>query len=352
MTRLRPVIALPRVSRRGHLHLLLVVAALLAPVGLRAESSPTEIGKGHVAGRPGEPDAPTRVAVGVYLLDIAQVDDVDQTLRVDLVLWASWHDGRLISRHGRRYGLGEIWHPRVQILNERSLDKQLPDELRVSPEGQVLYVQRLSGTVFSKMNLADFPFDEQRFEIRVFAGGYAREEVELTVEAGRTGRSDGLSIADWAVGPLIADTAVLEYTPDGRDFLACVYSFDAKRSASFYVWKVILPLVIIVFLSWTVFWIDPSTGPPQLSLAATSILALIAYQFVLGGLVPRLSYLTRQDRFLIASTILVVAAMVEVLVTTRLASVGKCDLAVKIDRWSRIAFPIAFVVVIAIVFQM
>ncbi len=233
------------------------------------------------------------VAIGIYRLDVSQIDDAGQTIRADFMLWLRWQDTRLADdRAGRRrIDLNEVWNPRVQVVNERSLERKLPDSVEVDANGRVLYVQRMSGTISSATDLADFPFDEQALEIRTIAGGLAPEEVDLVIEPGRTGRSARLSIVDWEVGPLTAENYSFEYAADGRVFPGGVFAFAAKRHAGFYLWKVIFPLVVVVLMSWTVFWIDPSEAAAQLGVAATSILALIAYQFVLGNLVPRLSYL-------------------------------------------------------------
>ncbi len=50
------------------------------------------------------------------------------------------------------------------------------------------------------------------------------------------------------------------------------------------------------------------------------MLTLIAYRFLLGGMLPRISYLTRLDYFLLGSTVLVFLALVEAACTSRLAT--------------------------------
>ena len=97
-------------------------------------------------------------------------------------------------------------------------------------------------------------------------------------------------------------------------------------------------------MSWLVFWIDPTQFGPQIGLAATAVLTLIAYRFLLGQLVPRISYLTRLDIFIMGSTILVFLGMVEAVVVARIAQKQE-RLARRIDRMSRVGFPAAFVVV-------
>jgi hypothetical protein len=61
------------------------------------------------------------------------------------------------------------------------------------------------------------------------------------------------------------------------------FEFYASRLAQYYLLKVILPLLLIVMMSWTVFWIDPTNGGPQISVAVTSMLTLIAYRFSIGS---------------------------------------------------------------------
>ena len=56
-----------------------------------------------------------------------------------------------------------------------------------------------------------------------------------------------------------------------------VLEFEAHRLLGFYIWKVMIPLVLIVFMSWTVFWIDPVHVAAQIGVATTSMLTFIAY---------------------------------------------------------------------------
>jgi hypothetical protein len=298
--------------------------------------------------RPGPLDEPTRVRVGMYIVDITDIDDASQTITVDLVVYGAWQDPRLASgsQAPRELGLTEVWHPFLLLIGERDLAKKLPDSIFADGEGMLLYRQRFYGQISSPTDLADFPFDDQLLRIQVIAGGFTRDEVELVIEKPRTGRSARLSVVDWRIGEVRARTEPFEYMADHRIFPSCVVELPATRYTGYYVWKVILPLVLVVFMSWTVFWIDATMVAPQIGVATTSILTLIAYQFVLGRLVPELSYLTRLDLFTVGSTILVFLALVEVVTTTALAGRGKPGLALAIDRWARFVFPATFLIVV------
>ena len=127
------------------------------------------------------------------------------------------------------------------------------------------------------------------------------------------------------------------------------FHIPAERIRSYYLWKVIMPLCLIVAMSWCVFWINPAQYGPQIGLSATSMLTLIAFIFATTNMVPRLGYLTLLDRFIVGSTILVFLALFESLATVYLVSIKKEALALRIDKLSRLIFPLAFGVLIVIV---
>ena len=102
-------------------------------------------------------------------------------------------------------------------------------------------------------------------------------------------------------------------------------------------------MAIIVFMSWVVFWIPPVQIGPRLSVAVTSMLTLIAYRFLLGQVLPPVSYLTRLDYFLLGSTVLVFITLVQVALTSTMSDEDRAARAKRINRASRWVFPVAFV---------
>jgi cadmium resistance protein CadD (predicted permease) len=110
-----------------------------------------------------------------------------------------------------------------------------------------------------------------------------------------------------------------------------------------YILKVILPLVLIVIMSWSGLWIDPVNANSQISDAVTSMLTLIAYRYAVDTQVPRLPYMTRLDVFFLISTLLVFFSLIEVLITTILDNNQQTARAKKIDRYCRVIVPVIFV---------
>ena len=118
--------------------------------------------------------------------------------------------------------------------------------------------------------------------------------------------------------------------------------FSAERRSAYYFWKSIIPMALVVFMSWAVFWIHPRHIPPRLGLAATSMLTLIALMLAFGTMLPPIAYLTRLDKFVIGATVIVFAALAEAVTTAALADSGREGLAERINRAARSLFPAVF----------
>lgn len=296
--------------------------------------------------RPDPDGVPTQVSVGLYVIDINSISDRALSFSADFYLVLRWTDPRLsresgTSLAGCKLRIDDVWNPRVLIVNQRQVSKQLEDVVDIDPQGIVTYRQRFYGDLSARLDLAEFPFDKQVLWIRL-ASLDSPDQVQFSNDATITGRMDAFSIPDWFIGPESTQVTSQYFLPQERNLSRFDLSFEARRDSGFYFWKVIVPLSLIVFMSWTVFWIDPSQLAAQLGVSTASVLTLIAFQFALSSTLPRISYLTRMDQFLLASTGLIFLALAESVLTSTLAHSAESSLPQKIDRWSRWVFPVLF----------
>jgi len=296
--------------------------------------------------RPNAEGGPTPVNVYLYVADVFEVSGSEQAFNADVVLVAEWRDpslaGRWTAVHSEN--MEDVWEPRLQLVNQRGANALLPQRVEIDPEGLVRYRQRWSGRFTARMDLKDFPLDRQRFHVQVVSLGYSRDEVDLVPDLGgkRSGRAEQLSITDWTLGPARMETADFEPTPGMKALAGVRLVWEGKRHIGYYAVQVILPLVMIVLMGWTALWIAPSLVTPRISVVITTMLTLIAYRFALGRLVPNLPYLTRFDYFTLGSTILTFLVLLLVAGSACLVANDKVAPAERLDRWARLAFPVAF----------
>ncbi len=303
--------------------------------------------------RPGADDGPTRVSIGIWMVDITSIDSAQQSFTAEMALVLRWKDPRLAHTGNGvvRYPLEQVWHPRIAVVNEtNSVSRKFPDLVEVEPDGRVTYRQRYAGAFSQPLRLRSFPFDRQTFRLQFVAVRYRANEVQFVPDqdwidnglkqAG--GIATSITLPDWTIESW--NTKSLSYAlAPGFEYSGYAFEFTASRNAQHYVWKVILPLVLIVMMSWAVFWIDPVTSNSQISIAVTSMLTLIAYRFAIDNQLPRLPYTTNLDAFILMSTVLVFFSFIEVLVTTILENQKRNRLAITIDRFCRVIFPVIFI---------
>jgi hypothetical protein len=197
------------------------------------------------------------------------------------------------------------------------------------------------------MDLKDFPMDHQRFEVRVASLGYSRDNVELVTktEKPQSNRARSLSITDWEIGPATAETADFDTAPGEAAYSGALLWWEGQRYVRYYVFQTIIPLVLIVLMGWLTFFVHASVVPARMSVVMTTMLTLISYRFALGRSVPTLTYLTRFDYFMLASTVLVFVILVVVSLEAYLVSREKVALCNRIDFWARCIFPVVFGIV-------
>jgi hypothetical protein len=203
-------------------------------------------------------------------------------------------------------------------------------------------LQRYFGSVASYHNLSDFPFDRQTFIITLAPVDLPSDEVELVVDEEFTGIRDRLNISDWVVAGVRG--YIEPRTFDAYNLVHSSFNFEieATRITSYYIWKIFLPLVLIVIMSWFAFWVPPDNLPEQITLSSTSFLTLIAFLFATSSMVPKLGYFTRLDWFILGSTIMVFLALLESVITGVLVSKGHVQRSLRIDQVCRGLFPLAF----------
>lgn len=304
--------------------------------------------------RPATEAGPTQVSVGIWIVDITKIDSAEQTFTGDVAIVLRWKDARLAHTGTgvAHYGLDQIWTPRTGIANETSsVVRRMPESAEVESDGTVTYRQRYVGSFTQPLRLQSFPFDRQTFHIELVAVRYGPDEVQFVPDEDwvRNGINDGAGIAqsitlpDWGIEKWETKPVTYVLTP-GMQFSSYVFDFTASRNVRHYILKVILPLVLIVMMSWSVFWTEPTNSNTQFSIAVTSMLTLIAYRFAVDTQLPRLPYMTRLDVFFLISTLLVFFSLIEVLITTILDSKQQIAQAKKLDCYCRVIVPAIFVI--------
>ena len=291
----------------------------------------------------------TEVAVNFAVLDISNIYDKEQKVTIDLFIALTWKDPRLaekVTKGEMKAKTEDVWTPNIQILNDINLTKKMENAVHIQSDGTVTYRQRYVGDISERLNLRRFPRDKHTFKIKVATAGESENTINF-VPGKMTAYfpiNEEITVENWRFTPGKLSTKPITLKGLAKNIPGFTYTFEGKRKIGFYIWTLIVPLSVIIFMSWSVFWLDPQPElfGPQAGIATTSMLTVVAFRFVLVNFMPNVSYMTLIDRFLLGSIILVFLSLTEVILTSDLAKREKMKLALRVDRVSRWLFPIIF----------
>jgi hypothetical protein len=323
-------------------------------------------------GMPNPPAFPTRVKCALLVLDVIDIDDVNESLEVELALLASWHDPRLAfdaAEEGAPFKLyqGEFqfaelyngWWPQFLIVNQVGRGDTSAISLRVFPDGTVRYAEQRNATLETPMSLQDYPFDTQQLRVLLVPFGDTVDQVVLEVDDEYQNTTEEhvrhdsqVNVAGWDLQDLDmrADEAPLAVGSGIRSISRIVTTIQFQRRSWQLVWQMLFPMLVIVSMIWSIFWIDIESLADRLNVAFIGILTIVAYQFVVMDNMPRMSYLTFTDTLLLVSFVTMSATIPQSLFIHSLVRRGRQKEATAIDRLCRWAFPVSYALLVAATF--
>jgi Neurotransmitter-gated ion-channel ligand binding domain/Neurotransmitter-gated ion-channel transmembrane region len=298
------------------------------------------------------------VAIALRVINVSDIDEVSQRFKIVGYLLAHWKDSRLAFtprapwEKFRTYSPGQIWFPRFDFVNGVVPHSASDVTIRAFPDGTIMYSERSNAELSNTFHLRAFPFDRQTLEILIHPTVVEDEIVELTPERGVDPMSAEprvyQSLAQWAITGMNA--TVEQFRGLGGESISEIrFSINIARHFNFYIWKVFFPLLLMVVLSWTVFWIDPAELSSRVQISVTTILTVIAFAFAIQANLPKVPYLTFIDLFFLVCYLFVFATAIELTAVHVANRSGLVAVARALNSASKIVLPAAFAVVNSIV---
>jgi hypothetical protein len=306
--------------------------------------------------RPDPAATPTVVGLAIFFQDVALLSDVDQTLDTDVYVTARWRDARLADPARGDFSAecpvpeGRLWIPAIEPENLRGRQSFYPTRFLVDGRGVVTYVRRLWVKLSYPLDFRDFPLDRHRWKVTLWPALSRTDEVVFHPLRRPTGMSEPVTIQGWRVGPPRSEASSGSRAARSGSFARFDVELTLERNWSYHAWKLGVPLTLIVLMAYGVYYIPATAVPQQIGLGMTAMLTLIAYMLTLGGTLPRISYLTRADRFFVGSAILVFLGLVKAVAAITLAQRPEARTLDRLNRWGRWAFPFAMLANFAVAF--
>jgi len=221
--------------------------------------------------------------------------------------------------------------------------------LRVAPDGLVYYAEHFDAVLTSTFRLKSFPFDKQKLKVVIHP--FTVQQQFVTFVPNQTPVwtaaefSSYSSLESWRCKSITFEIGEAASQLGKNTMAEARFEIAVERRYGFYLWKVFLPLLLMVVVSWSVFWFDPPEVSSQVQIAVTTILTIIAFALAISLTLPRVPYLTFADAFFLTCYIFAFVTMVEVTAVHIAYRNERRKVAAKIRGTARWLVPAAFVVI-------
>lgn len=222
------------------------------------------------------------------------------------------------------------------------------------------------GYFFFNPNFLLYPFDKQEFTIQIEHTLLLNDQILINpdiesykiskIQSGLFGLSSELVKSEISGMKILKSEFKPETSnynsnfgdpefPPVSNYSRLTYSVNLDRIVTPYITKLFIPLGIILFLVYFVFFIPAEKLDMAAGLTVTSLLSAIAFQFTVNESLPQIGYLIYVDKVFYLSYFLIVIAMGQSLITFYLDNTGetkKKNLVLRLDYLFRIIFPLIF----------
>ncbi|CAL8119985.1 unnamed protein product [Orchesella dallaii] len=299
--------------------------------------------------RPNFGGPPVTIEVNMYIKSLGPVSETEEVYSLDCYFRQMWVDNRL-KFNASATGLSEfsmnwlfldkVWKPDTYFVNGKKSylhSITVPNKfLRLRQDGLLTYSMRLTIKASCPMHLRKFPLDSQSCPLDIGSYGYSNNDVLyawLKSNKDAVGTEDGVNLAQYNLTGIKMKEEI-RLSSRGDNFSVVAVHFHLKRHTGYFMLQVYVPCTLIVSCSWVSFWIDPQAVPARVSLGVTTVLSMTTLGFGGRSQMPRTSYATALDWFVIICFSFVFASMVEYAAINFLDKMTK-DVAAKATKKKR-----------------
>lgn len=219
--------------------------------------------------------------------EIEQINDIydyvcyfDTQDTIEQVLNKIWTPIPSDFEFGSRYEITKYYDLRVRNMNADDYNFELNFEM--------------AKTVINESDIYKFPFDviTNYFDFAFYNGGDLYSGYLINNE---TIKKLNKTLFEWQI--LNIDEYYKQVQNGEVD--AHYIEFEIARKSIYYIFKIMIPVIFIVLISFSVFWINNQQLEAKLNVSIVSLLALIAYNFVYAADLPKVSDITVLDTFIL-----------------------------------------------------
>lgn len=262
------------------------------------------------------PKSAQLVTVGFYPLNVYGVDPANSTFNYDGYIWFRWK-GSVDPTQTVEF---------TNAVDKSSLSKEfLFDTPQISPDGSKYQIMRIESAFLKPFSLASFPLDQHDLSITLEDSLSGVDRLVYEIDRTDTSFAPGLAISGWKLNGWSAQRSVVDYasnfgdrsTAQASKFARITFSINISRPQSYFIWKLLLPLVVVICGAWIALLLNPVLTETRAALPASALLTTVFLQQSYTASLPETGGLVLLDEIYVVAYILIVATLARVIVKSR-----------------------------------
>lgn len=277
------------------------------------------------------------VKVGTYILNVRKLEVASGTWVVDFYVWFIW-EGEGINPMNF-----EIMNGAVEFKDAAVLDT-------IEVEGRKFKwaSHRIVATLTNDLNFKNYPLDIQKLTIEIEDREQSIDKMKYTINPLENNIDDFVKIQGWEVKEKSCSISThtykttFGYDDDNSGLVYSRYIFGLKISRPRFssMLKLLLPLSIILSLSFLSFALSPDKMSQRISLGISTVFTSVAYHINLTSAIPQVSYLTLADRLMISCYFILFCSLISTIYLIRFVDSQQLEKAEKINRYLGFLVPL------------
>lgn len=286
--------------------------------------------------------APAEVIVGSYINKVQDLSFRENRYSVDFYIWFRWKAQGPLAEYKPLESF--------EIINGRIDNKTSVVEKKI---GDVNYASaRVTATIAESWELAAFPFDRHRTQIRIEDSALTARDLSFVVDKANSRLGDEIAMAGWRAGNFGSEIQSHLYrtnygdtslpTDAQSEYSRYLISWDIDREGWGAAIKLLSTLLLATGVAFVSFMVKPSDLDARFGMGVGALFAVAASAFIVSSSVPDSASLTVADKMHMVALGCIFLTLLISAFALRLEVSGREELAFKIDHWSLAILPILF----------
>ncbi|XP_028823534.1 neuronal acetylcholine receptor subunit alpha-10 isoform X1 [Denticeps clupeoides] len=175
--------------------------------------------------------------------------------------------------------------PFVSLSADDQFSSSLETNVVIRHDGQVTWDQPSITKSSCRVDVSFFPFDSQQCHLTFGSWTHNGNQMDLFNTLDSADLTDFVENVEWEVLGMPAKKSMILYGCCSDPYPDITYTLHLKRRASFYIFNLLIPCMLISFLAPLSFYLPAESGE-KVSLGVTVLLALTVFQLLVAESMP------------------------------------------------------------------